>query len=214
MAQPGTRKPIHLELVGLQTPRERIWKQVRTLRRFTLLELQDAIKPLVVYSTVEKYIEALVRSGHVKTEHDRRPKKQGHHYTAQVYTLAQDAFDAPRVNGKGEATLTPGLVKLAMWRAMKALKEFDFRDIQRAASTADHTVAERTVQKYLWALAKAGYLQACSVRSNGHPTRYRLVRDTGAHAPLLTRRNTVFDRNTGEFTWQETAQEVCDALEE
>lgn len=213
MAQPGTRKPIHLELVGLQTPRERIWKQLRTLRRFTLLELQDAIKPVVTFSTVEKYVEALVRGGYVKAD-ERKPKAPGAHYTAQAYTLARDAFEAPQVSRTGETTMTPGLVRLAMWRAMKALREFDFRDMQRAASTADHAVAERTAQNYLGALAKAGYLQPCSVRSNGHPTRYRLIRDTGARAPVLTRRNTVFDRNTGEFTWQETAQELCDALEE
>jgi hypothetical protein len=46
----------------------------------------------------------------------------------------------------------------------------------------------------------------------GVPARYRLVRDTGAHAPAITRRKVVFDRNLGEFSYQESEQEVCDGL--
>lgn len=207
----GTRRSINHELVGLLTPRERIWQAARKLRHFTLMELQDAIKPVVLISTCEKYVEALLRAGILRSESDPTFKAHGV-IQRRKYTILKDSFEAPRIDRKGKAH-NAGMGKLAMWRAMKTLRDFDWRDIQRAASTPEFPLAEASVRTYVGFLAKAGYFKALSVRSNGHPTRYRLVRDTGAHAPALTRRNAVFDRNTGEFTWQQSAQEVCDGLE-
>jgi hypothetical protein len=39
------------------------------------------------------------------------------------------------------------------------------------------------------------------------------VRNTGPHAPAITRRKVVLDRNTGTVSELQTAQEVADELE-
>ena len=63
------------------------------------------------------------------------------------------------------------------------------------------------------ALAQAGYLQPVEPPKPGRATIWRLVRNTGPHAPAVSRRPIVFDRNTGQVFNLETAQEVADGVE-
>lgn len=205
------RKPIQHELVGMLTPRERTWQAIRRLQTFTVLELQDAIKPVVIYETCESYLRWLVKAGYVKSSGVQRRGAKSK-FEELHYTLVKDAFEAPRVTRAG-GLVTQGIATLAMWRAMKALGEFDHLDIQRAASVGDCQVKAQTAKSYVNALARAGYYRTVRAAKPGTPSRYRLVRDTGAHPPAITRRKSVFDRNTGEFTWEQSAQEVCDGLE-
>lgn len=201
------RKPIEVEMAGLLTPRERIWRAVRKLRKFTRLELQDATEPLVLFGTLDTYVNSLVAGGYLVTT--REPGPPG---TEQAYRLVRDAFEAPRLNVRGEE-VNQGLPTLAMWRAMKVLRDFDHIDIARAASVGEVVVKVSTAKSYVNVLKRAGYFMCIRASKPGTPARYRLVRDTGAHAPAITRRKVVFDRNTGEFLAQQTAQEVCDGLE-
>lgn len=206
------RSPIEHEIVGLQTPRERVWRAIRKLRAFTLMQVQDATSPLVPMPVVQTYVHQLVRAGYLDTTQKAKTKSETGRYSEQTYRLVRDAFDAPRVGAGGEA-VTQGMANLAMWRAMKALRNFDWHDIQRAASTAAFEVTPNTASSYVRALARAGYFRELVKAKPGRAGRYRLARDTGANAPAITRRKTVFDRNTGEFAWQESAQEVCDGLD-
>lgn len=205
------RKPIELERAGMLTPRERVWQAVRKLRRFTQLQLQDATKPVVRFHTCETYLTCLVAGGYVRpTAPQRRGTKQ--HYEEQTYELVKDTLDAPRLTRDGKP-VTQGLGTLAMWRAMHILKTFDWQDVQHAASLPSATVSGATAKSYVNALAAAGYFTTVQEAKPGTPARYRLVKRTGAHAPAITRRKTVFDRNKGEFTWQQSEQEVVDGLE-
>jgi len=206
------RRPIEHEVAGLQTPRERVWRAIRKLRTFTLVQLQDATIPLVPFLACESYVHWLVTAGYLGTSEAHRTKGGDGKYSEQTYRLLKDAFEAPRVTRAGEP-VSQGMATLAMWRAMKALREFDWHDVRRAASTPTFQVAPHTASTYVRLLARAGYFRELRAAKPGQAGRYRLVRDTGAHAPAITRRKTVFDRNTGEFPWQETAQEVCDGLE-
>jgi hypothetical protein len=122
--------------------------------------------------------------------------------------LVRDQFDAPRTGKNALA----GLGVLAMWRAMQVLREFDYREIAASASANDLVVKPATAQSYVQALDRAGYFKTVRESKPGTPARHRLVRDTGAHAPAITRRKCVFDRNTGTFAELQSAEEVAHAL--
>lgn len=194
------------------TPRDRIWQTIRKLRLFTCMELQEAAgRPILNLETIQDYLLSLARAGYLKSLN-----KQGQDAQAKFdhvrYELVRDAVDAPRLTLAGKPVVQ-GTVTLAMWRAMKALKEFDYKDIQRAATLGKKCeVTPQTAKSYVVLLARAGYFRTLREARPGVPARYRLVRDTGAHAPAITRRKAVFDRNVGEFTWQQPEQEVCDGL--
>ncbi|MGE0333201.1 MAG: hypothetical protein AB7P37_21180 [Ramlibacter sp.] len=212
------RKPIELEVSGMLTPRERLWAAARKLREFTLVEWQDATKPVVRLDTCETYLRSLVKAGHVVATEPPKLASSRKGFAQSRYRVAKDTLDAPRV-GRDGAKVVQGGATLAMWRAMRVLKSFDYHDIQRAASMPAGlgnqvlVVSPQTAKTYVSLLARAGYFKLLTAAKPGTAARYRLANYTGAHAPAVTRRKTVFDRNTGNFMWQESAQEVVDALE-
>lgn len=207
------RKPIHLEMAGMLTPRDRMWAAIRKLKKCSCMQLQEtAGSPFLNLDTIQEYLVRLVEAGYLvalnKQGHDARDK-----YTEVHFKLAKDSFEAPRINKAGKA-VTQGTATLAMWRAMKALKEFDYKEIKNAASLGNVcVVSDQSAKSYVLLLARAGYFRTVREAKPGIPGRFRLVRDTGTHAPAITRRKAVFDRNMGDFTWQQSEQEVCDGLE-
>jgi hypothetical protein len=210
------RKPIEHEVRGLQTPRERIWAAIRALKKgFTTLTVQDACAPMVPLSCVEDYMNELVAAGFVKKvgAGDRVSGRAPCITLGHKCDLVKNQFDAPRLNNGGKA-VTQGLGVLAMWRAMKVMqKGFDHNEVAKAASQDGFVVKVATAKTYVHALARAGYFQQLKPAKPGTPARYRLLKNTGPHAPAITRRKCVFDRNTGTFAELETPQEVCDGIE-
>jgi hypothetical protein len=105
------------------------------------------------------------------------------------------------------------------------LKKFDWHAIHRAANLAPRDgkpgleVSELAAKTYVGRLAVAGYFKTVTPskhlggRGGATPAVYHLVRDTGALPPAVTKRKVVYDRNLGEFTHQESEQELVDGLE-
>lgn len=208
------RKPIEVEVRGLQTPRERIWAAVMKLRTgMTLETIQEACEPNVSFAAVADYVRELEAGGHLACVAEAAKTDDTKRFTPRVLDLVKPAAEAPRINN-GQA-VTQGLVNLALWRAMKTLaKGFSARELARAASLDDFVVKVGTAELYARSLAAAGYLVPVAPPRSGVATRWRLVRNTGPHAPAVTRRKCVFDRNTGAVVAElQTAQEVCDGLE-
>lgn len=212
-------KPVKLQLIGLQTPRERIWAAVRDLAKddksgtFTALDVQDATEPLVKFGVACDYLRHLSKAGYLGEVKPAKPMREhGNRQSTPVYKLVKAQGEPPRVGLDG-APVLQGLRNEAMWRAMKVLKSFDYRDIVASASIPGFEVAEVTAQKYVNYLARAGYFQTLRAPTRLVPGRYRLERKTGPHAPAITRTKVILDRNTGEFIHLETAQEVCDGIE-
>jgi hypothetical protein len=204
------RKGIHLEIKGLQTPRERLWDAVLALKKFTGTQLQDKALPLVQMRTMQIHLNAWVLSGHLVRLNSKYPGDA--RLQNVVFKLVKPQGTAPRVNRKGEP-VTQGGGNDAMWRAMKVMPSFDYNDLAKAATLGDIVVATNTAQRYINHLARAGYL-GFSPHKPGVRTRYQLINNTGMHAPAVTSLKTVFDRNTGTFSHLQTAQEVCDAQAE
>ncbi len=204
------RKSIELAHLGLRSPRERIWHAVRQQQGadFTVRDLQKQITPAVHVTTVRSYLSELVAAGYLTTAKNfaELKRNEGH-----VYSLLKDSFEAPRVTASG-VPVTQGIATLAMWRSMRALGQFDHHDIARSASLGHVQVPPSTAKAYVLALHKAGYFRVVKKGGPGTATRYQLVRYTGALPPAITRRKCIFDRNLGEFTWQQSEQEVCDGI--
>lgn len=213
-----SRRPINVELRGLKTPRERVWDAILCIAddypegvRFDRQTIQDHCEPMVSLSLVDDYTDDLVHAGYLKRVPDTGGKK-GVLQTPLQFRLATRQGEAPRVSRNG-AKVSQGSGNEAMWRAMKVLPSFDYKDIAKAATLGDLVVSPATAKTYVAHLGRAGYLATMRPARPGTPARHRLDKNTGPHAPAITRMKVVFDRNTGTFANLQTAQEVCDGLE-
>lgn len=210
-----SRNPINVELRGLQTPRERVWNAVLLLDKagvpFDKTAIQDKCDPMVRWTVVDDYTEALEKAGYI-TRVGGCGASKGVMGKPIEYMVAKFQREAPRVSHKGDK-VTQGEGNEAMWRAMKVLPIFDYTDIARAATLGTLVVKPQTAKTYVLQLAKAGYLITMRASKPGTPARYRLGRNTGMHAPAITRIKVVFDRNTAQMANLQTAQEICDELE-
>jgi hypothetical protein len=77
---------------------------------------------------------------------------------------------------------------------MRILRLFTVADL---AATAE--IQPRNARAYLRRLESAGYLRLARAARNGHPgghAVWRLIRDTGPHAPRLQRDGATWDPNT------------------
>lgn len=210
-----SRKPINIELRGLQTPRERVWNAILSVgadgAQFDRDTIQDHCSPMVSRTLVEDYTDDLEKGGFIQRVPGTGTREKVLQ-TALKFTLIKAQGIAPRVSAKGEK-VTQGSGTEAMWRAMKVLGTFDHNDIARAATLGSVVVKPQTAKSYVGHLARAGYLITVRPAKPGTPAKHRLDKNTGMHAPAITRMKVVFDRNTGQLATLQTAQEVCDALE-
>lgn len=211
-----SRKTIKLELKGLKTPRERVWEALLHLHEkvcsFTKDEVQDNCEPMVRWDVVDDYFDDLEAFGYLKREEVASPSKRKVG-TPIRFLLAKVEGEAPRLSRGTGKVVTQGSGTEAMWRAMKVLPVFDYMDIARAATLGSLVVKPQTAKSYVLALARADYLIVVKPAKPGTPGRFRLGRNTGPHAPAITRKKVVFDRNTGTSSDLQTAQEVCDGIE-
>lgn len=208
------RKPIEIENRGLMTPRERVWKAAMSFPKgvsFTKTSLQDHCAPMVPWTVLDDYLPVLALAGYIKRVGGKEPVP-GTKGEPIAYARTRDSYEAPRLDKAGKP-VTQGTATLSMWRAMKVLRTFDYQEIAQAASLAPLVVAPGSAKSYVNALARTGYLQQVKASKPGVPARYRLARNTGPHAPAITRRKCVFDRNTGGFAELQTEQEVADGLD-
>lgn len=205
-----SRKPIQIELKGLKTPRERVWETLLKLAPqdeipFTKNDVYFACQPAVTWSIIDGYLLDLTNAGWLA-------RINGGPDTQIEYRIVKRQAEAPRITRAGQK-VTQGSGTEAMWRAMKVLPVFDYIDVAKAATLGDLVVKPGTAKTYVQHLAKAGYLSPVRASKPGVPAKHRLVKNTGMHAPAITRTKVVFDRNTGEVAPVQTAQEVCDGLE-
>jgi hypothetical protein len=213
-----SRKPIQVEIKGLKTPRERVWEAMLKLSAkphcgsFDKTKVQDYCQPMVSWTLVDDYFDDLETAGYLVRVGGTSPIK-GQMGTPIQFKLTKLPGEAPRVRRHKGHLVTQGSGTEAMWRAMKVLPVFDYLDITKAACLGTLVVKPQTAKSYVLQLARAGYLSTVKPSKPGVPGRYRLTRNTGPHAPAITRLKVVFDRNVGEFANLQTPQEVCDALE-
>lgn len=197
------RKPIHFELAGGKSQRQRIWEAIRAAggRLFTQMEVTPRDVP---DDTVRDYLRALELAEYLeKVEQGRAPGLRN------KWKLLRDlGVEAPRINKQG-VEVTQGHGNEAMWGAMQALGIFTAKVLTEMSGAKEHTV-----KSYCKALVKAGYLTVTREGNrHGIQTEYRLLKSrvNGPRPPMITSLKAVYDPNIHEIVWQ---QNEDDALEE
>ncbi len=89
------------------------------------------------------------------------------------------------------------------WNVMRLRRRFTVPELVMCAAKDGDAGPDDTVQRYLRALARAGFAKVVDRRPDGRRAAvckvYTLVKDTGHFAPSVVRRGSaVFDHNTGE----------------
>lgn len=178
--------------------REVVWRHIRLMAAgFTLRDLNRATD--IPRDTIASYLQGLTAAGYL----ERTPRTD-----ANEWRLIRDVgSEAPRVRPDG-TPVTQGLAREQMWRTMKRLDGFSWRDLALAASTDSVPVADEDAKSYCHDLAVAGYLLEIVKGKGGgkavsHPSRYRFNRakNTGPRAPMVQRMKTIFDPNLGRVVW-------------
>lgn len=123
-------------------------------------------------------------------------------------------IDVPRTTQDGRP-LRHCQRRKQMWRTIRSIKEFTWRDILVYANMEDSFISPSDVRRYVQYLHKAGYLVEVPLSKLGYRSatgilvHYRLLpsRNTGPRPPMIQRLNQVFDPNLGEVVWSQKGEE-------
>lgn len=202
------RKPVHLEMTGGKTPRQRVWESIRRFmgERFTVDDIVRLSK--TSDHIVGEYVKALVKGGYVEVVSEARVNAL---CTKRIYRVIRDnGLEAPRLTKSGEE-VTQGCGNDAMWgtlRRMFKAESVDYRQLAAFASTQRNPISPTSAKAYVLTLAAAGYLECVQPAVKGGkalPGRYRLIpaMDSGVRAPMIQRTKLVFDPNWNRVVWAE-----------
>ncbi|KMQ74033.1 hypothetical protein [Marinobacter subterrani] len=195
------RKPVHL-MANAPRPegRQVMWEAMRKLRRFRLSDIEDQTR--ILEKTVQTYVKGLTRAGYLKRIEAPEPPADTR-YPPHWWELVNDVgVEAPRVTQDGKP-VTQGRGREQMWRTMRIIGSFNWRELAVQASTEDHPVKPGEAKDYVHHLYKAGYLGCVQAGGPGQAARYRLFpsRYTGPLPPMVQRIKQVFDPNVGRVVW-------------
>lgn len=222
------RKPVSLVAArarGQLTGRDAVWAQIRQQREFTRESLWLALERVQGdnRSTIDSYLTCLKNGGYIKIvdkrwlNEDKQHHRQGDRGTYEyVYALIRDCgVDAPRLRKDG-SPVTQGRNRENMWRTMRIIGEFNFRELAMAASTEDVPIKPNDAKDYVHHLFKARYLvetQPAKRGKNAVPARYKLVpsKYTGPKPPQVQRVKQVFDPNINSVVWSSEVGETTDS---
>ncbi len=211
------RKPVDLVAAsagGKLVGRDAIWATIRQQREFTRESLWLALEREQGdhRKSIDSYLTCLKNGGYIEVIEKRwinqdGDRRQGEAGTFEcVYLLARDCgVEAPRLRKDG-SEVTQGRNRENMWRTMRIIGEFDYRELAIAASTEEVPVNLSDAKDYVYHLNKANYLVVTKDAHKGrHSTlaRYRLVpsRYTGPKPPQVQRVRQVFDPNLNKVVW-------------
>ncbi len=178
-ARKAGRRPASAETVG----RQEIWAAIRGFGQpFSLEELLN--KTGADRKTAQDYLRCLLPGGVVAQASDG------------CFTLVDDrGFHAPRLNRAGKP-VTQGAGVENMWRSMRMLAQFSFRDIVAHSTTDAVTISDTTAKTYCGMLLRCGYLRVVQkADTRGRAAIYRLIRNSGPQPPMIQRIKVVYDPN-------------------
>lgn len=195
------RKPVHLSANSPRPEgRQVMWEAMRKLRRFRLTDIEDQTR--ITEATVDTYVKGLTAAGYLQRIDAPEPPADTR-YAPHWWELVKDiGVEAPRVTQAGKP-VTQGRGREQMWRTMRIIGEFNWRELAVQASTEAHPVKENEAKDYVHHLHKAGYLACVKAGGPGRAARYRMFpsRYTGPQPPMVQRIKQVFDPNIGQVVW-------------
>lgn len=198
MATAGRKSVVKLAASPWEQGRQVIWDALKSAHFAGEATTVRAISRRVSISpfTVRSYLTSLVAAG-IASAQPQDVRGRPILYSLSGTDVSQRA---PKLRIDGSPTVEQGGGRDRMWRTMKMLKTFTARDLAVAASLPGASVAESEAIHYTQWLAKAGYLVVALPpklgRASHKRSTFRLVRNTGPRAPMITRARVVWDPNT------------------
>lgn len=202
------QKPVNKTFLaqGYLYPQEAIWEAIRALKTFSRADLAMWLVKHKVSgindTTISSYVERLHRGAII--EHIETQLCQGVS-ARHIYLLVIDrGREAPRLREDG-TPVTQGLGTEQMWRAMKVLGDFTYRELALASTTEAAIVSEIAAKSYIGHLHAAGYLHMMPRDKLNQAARYKLLpsKITGPRPPMVQRTKRVFDPNLKKVVWRE-----------
>lgn len=210
-----TGKAIHTKVLGLLTPRERLWAEIRKQPKdFTAERIAHAAR--MQLDAARDYLRGLMNGGFVEVTAEKIERRNvlftsGKPMPTKHYRLVRDVgAEAPRVTRDG-ALVTQGGATQAMWTTLRICNVMDFRILAMNATTPECAVEVEAARHYLKMLFAAGYLEVVTPALGGRFGRlaqYRLKShmNTGPKAPQVQRTKRVWDPNLAQVVFQEEPQ--------
>ena len=198
MAGGRGRKPIHLEMRGSKSNRQRIWEAIRAERDgFQVADVAHRAKTDI--TVVNTYVQSLLRGEYVELI-------SGAPYKTQTLRLIKDVgAEAPSLTKEGKPS-NSGKGTEAMWRTLRILGELDAHELAAQASTVTPTTPSTAASYLLW-LKKAGYVIEVLAGKPGRKARYSLApgKYTGPRPPMIQKIGQVFDPNLSKVVFRQPA---------
>lgn len=190
-----TRKPIHIE-VAMPSGPAHYWREMMARPKgFTIREIALCAEG-VAYTTVKRYVWWLEKQGFAS----RVGKRRDGYALQNVYVVKKRQHKAPIE--RPDPQRAPLTAREAMWNAMRVLRQFTVDELAYTAATEERPVAQRTADRYVRELARAGVLLVVSRQKSlkcrgSTPGIYKLSphHNTGPQAPKLCNAGFVFDPN-------------------
>lgn len=198
------RKPIHLEMRGKKSNRQRIWEAIRAEPdAFNVASITQRSR--TDRTVVNTYLQSLIKGAYVEVV-------SGALFKAQTLRLINDVgAEAPRITKQGTPS-NAGQGIEAMWRTLRILGELSAHELAEQASTAVPTTPSTAGSYLLW-LKRAGYVVEVSPSKKGQKARYRLApgKYTGPLPPMIQKVGQVFDPNLGKVVFRQAEPTEADA---
>ncbi|MDP2549467.1 hypothetical protein [Oceanobacter sp. 4_MG-2023] len=182
-----------------------IWDTVRELREFTeadlIIQASKRAGQTVPDASVHAYLNKLKLGEYVETV---EVEKLNHGQVRNRFQLVRNTGrEAPRLTSTGQSSKL-GRARENLWRSMRTLGQFNYRELALTACTNDVSVGEAEAKRFCRYLERAGYLAIAKPPVHKKAlTVYRFVqhRYTGPLPPIIQTIDQVFDANTQQIVW-------------
>ncbi len=210
--RPHGRKPVNIIAEQRMVTRQHIWVAIRNNPIFEISSIIVALDNQGYKTTdltVKDYIYSLYKGGYlIKIEIPIR----GSCKKVTYELVNNEGVEAPAVDRNGNSTKSHTATD-NMWRSMKMLQTFNYKDLIASASTQNNPIQPSTAKTYIIRLQQAGYLiciQPSTQKPVPTPAKYRLLasKNTGPQAPQIQRTKQVFDPNLGIVVHAEITSEA------
>lgn len=139
--------------------------------------------------SVRDYIKRLELAGFAERVSQGRT---GLHAKATQYRLLHRPVEAPRIDRKGN--IYPESKTQRLWRTMRMVKTFSVPELTSLAQGDDMVMSQELAKYFIKALVQVGVVQPFASTAASDKL-YRLVRDLGPIAPVVSLSMVVFDPN-------------------
>ncbi|MGO8738588.1 hypothetical protein [Rhodoblastus sp.] len=126
---------------------------------------------------------------------------------SSIFKVTTPRRDAPKIHAVDGLM---GRRRQQLWTAIRAMPNFQLRELAVAASVEEVEISYGTAQRFIWQLRDAGMVELLDDGGKNAPSTFRLKRkaNTGPLAPRIFDARVVFDPNAQKIVGEAIASEV------